>query len=68
MGTARSGVAAAAFDGSLFVVGGWDGTRRLRTGEVICNCTHLLIITNNEQVYNPTTNQWRSLPKMNTPR
>ena len=49
MGTARSGVAAAAFDGSLFVVGGWDGTRRLRTGEVICNCTHLLIITNKQQ-------------------
>ena len=34
MGTARSGVAAAALDGSLFVVGGWDGTKRLRTGEV----------------------------------
>ena len=42
MGTARSGVAAAALDGSLFVVGGWDGTRRLRTGEVINN-NHLLI-------------------------
>ena len=34
MGTARSGVAAAALDGSLYVVGGWDGSRRLRTGEV----------------------------------
>ena len=42
MSTARSGVAAAALDGSLFVVGGWDGTRRLRTGEVINN-NHLLI-------------------------
>ena len=42
MHTARSGVAAAALDGSLFVVGGWDGTRRLRTGEVINN-NHLLI-------------------------
>ena len=41
MGTARSGVAAAALDGSLFVVGGWDGTKRLRTGEVIN--FHLLI-------------------------
>ena len=41
MSTARSGVAAAALDGALFVVGGWDGTRRLRTGEVIN--THLLI-------------------------
>ena len=42
MGTARSGVAAAALDGALFVVGGWDGTKRLRTGEVKIN-THLLI-------------------------
>ena len=42
MGTARSGVAAAALDGALYVVGGWDGTRRLRTGEVINN-NHLLI-------------------------
>ena len=44
MSTARSGVAAAALDGALFVVGGWDGTRtrRLRTGEVINN-NHLLI-------------------------
>ena len=41
MGTARSGVAAAALDGFLFVVGGWDGTKRLRTGEV--KNTHLLI-------------------------
>ena len=67
MGTARSGVAAAALDGSLFVVGGWDGTRRLRTGEVIN--THLLIANKHiEQVYDPATNRWRSLPKMNTPR
>ena len=35
MGSPRSGVAAAAFNGSLFVVGGWDGNKRLRTGEVI---------------------------------
>ena len=42
MSTARSGVAAAALDGALYVVGGWDGTRRLRTGEVINN-NHLLI-------------------------
>ena len=68
MGTARSGVAAAALDGDLFVVGGWDGTRRLRTGEVINN-THLLIANKHiEQVYDPATNRWRSLPKMNTPR
>ena len=44
MSTARSGVAAAALDGALYVVGGWDGTRtrRLRTGEVINN-NHMLI-------------------------
>ena len=35
MGSPRSGVAAAAFNGSLFVVGGYDGNRTLRTGEVI---------------------------------
>ena len=35
MGSPRSGMAAAAFNGSLFVVGGWDGNKRLRTGEVI---------------------------------
>ena len=35
MSSPRSGVAAAAFNGSLFVVGGWDGNKRLRTGEVI---------------------------------
>ena len=35
MASPRSGVAAAAFNGSLFVVGGWDGNKRLRTGEVI---------------------------------
>ena len=34
MASARSGVAAAALDGLLYVVGGWDGSRRLRTGEV----------------------------------
>ena len=68
MGTARSGVAAAALGGDLFVIGGWDGTRRLRTGEVINN-THLLIANKHiEQVYDPATNRWRSLPKMNTPR
>ena len=42
MSTARSGVAAAALDGALYVVGGWDGTRRLTIGEVINN-NHLLI-------------------------
>ena len=35
MASPRSGAAAAAFNGSLFVVGGWDGNKRLRTGEVI---------------------------------
>ena len=35
MGSPRSLMAAAAFNGSLFVVGGYDGNRTLRTGEVI---------------------------------
>ena len=35
MGSPRSGVAAAAFNGSLFVVGGYDGNKTLRIGEVI---------------------------------
>ena len=38
MGSPRDfgwGAGAAAFNGSLFVVGGWDGNKRLRTGEVI---------------------------------
>ena len=41
MGSPRSGVAAAAFNGSLFVVGGFDGKNRLRTGEVITDQHHL---------------------------
>ena len=69
MASARSGVAAAALDGLLYVVGGWDGVRRLRTGEVPTR-VHLLEMNNEqyEQVYNPRINRWRSLPKMNTPR
>ena len=43
MGTARSGVAAAALDGLLYVMGGWDGVNRLRTGEVVH--THFLFIS-----------------------
>ena len=69
MASARSGVAAAALDGLLYVVGGWDGSRRLRTGEVPSRV--LLLEMHNqqyEQAYNPRINQWRSLPKMNTPR
>ena len=54
MGTARSGDAAAALDGALYVVGGLDGTRIAKNAV--------------EQVYNPITNRWRILPKMNTPR
>ena len=65
MGTARSGVAAAALDGLLYVVGGWDGMKRLRIGEVVHK--HFLFISTlnfDGQVYNPSTNQWRrSLPK-----
>ena len=67
MGTARSGVAAAALDGLLYVMGGWDGVNRLRTGEVVHK--HFPVHFNfDEQVYNPSTNRWRSLPRMNTPR
>ena len=43
MGTARSGVAAAALDGLLYVMGGWDGVNRLRTGEVVHK--HFLFIS-----------------------
>ena len=68
MATARSGVAAAALDGLLYVVGGWDGTRRLRTGEVPSKVQLVETISNNAQVYNPRINQWSSLPQMVTPR
>ena len=43
MGTARSGVAAAVLDGLLYVVGGCDGRKRLRTGEVVHK--HFLFIS-----------------------
>ena len=43
MGTARSGVAAAALDGLLYVMGGWDGVNRLCTGEVVHK--HFLFIS-----------------------
>merc|ERR1719250_479749 len=39
-------------DSMLFVVGGWDGKRRLRSGEV----------------YDPETQEWTDLPDMCTPR
>ena len=47
MRSARSGVAAAALDGLLYVVGGWNCGKRLRTGEVIN--IHLLIVNNHQQ-------------------
>ena len=52
MKVARSGVKVVAMDSQLYVVGGWDGRQRLRSGEV----------------YSPVTKQWTSLPDMNTPR
>ena len=52
MRVARSGVKAVAMDGLLYVVGGWDGRQRLRSGEV----------------YNPDTGMWTDLPDMMTPR
>ena len=48
----RSGVKAAVLDNKLFVVGGWDGQNRMRSGEV----------------YNPTKRQWEDLPEMIVPR
>ena len=48
----RSGVKVVAMDGMLYVVGGWDGQQRLRSGEV----------------YNPDTRVWSPLPDMKTPR
>ena len=52
MRVARSGVKVVAMDGLLYVVGGWDGQQRLRSGEV----------------YNPDTRVWSPLPDMKTPR
>ena len=52
MKVSRSGVKVVAMDNMLYVVGGWNGTRRLRSGEV----------------YNPETQEWTDLPDMDTPR
>merc|ERR1711872_444076 len=41
-----------AIDGLLYVVGGWDGSKILTSGEV----------------YNPVTKEWKDLPDMITPR
>ena len=39
------------------------------TNKTNINKIHLLIGNKEiEKVYNPTTNRWKSLPKMNTPR
>jgi len=54
MGAARSYGSATAMLGRLFALGGWDGAggRRLDSAEM----------------YDPRTNQWMPLPKMNCPR
>ena len=44
----RSGVKAAVLDKKLYIVGGWDGQNRMRSGEV----------------YNPAKRQWEDLPEM----
>ena len=43
---------AVSYQDMIYVVGGWDGTERLATGEV----------------YDPCTGRWSSLPAMNTAR
>ena len=48
----RSGVKAAVLGNKLYVVGGWDGQYRIRSGEV----------------YNPAKRQWEDLPEMIVPR
>ena len=48
----RSGVKAAVLDNKLYVVGGWDGQNRMRSGEF----------------YNPAKRQWEDLPEMIVPR
>ena len=52
MRESRSGVKVVAMGGLLYVVGGWDGHQRLRSGEVL----------------NPDTQMWSDLPNMDTPR
>ena len=48
----RSGVKVVAMNSMLYVVGGWDGRQRLRSGEM----------------YNPDTKVWTALPDMMVPR
>ena len=48
----RSGVKAVSYKGFIYVVGGWDGNRRLRSAEM----------------YDPILDKWMMLPKMQTPR
>ena len=50
MRESRSGVKVVAMGGLLYVVGGWDGHQRLRSGEVL----------------NPDTQMWSDLPNMSS--
>ena len=52
MSSPRSGVKAVGFGGKLYVVGGWNGNERLKSGEV----------------YDPRKFTWKPLPDMNVPR
>ena len=52
MSVKRSGVKAVEMNGKLYVVGGWDGDRRLRSGEC----------------YDPVRRRWERLPDMRLPR
>jgi len=52
MNVARAKVKAVAMDGCLYVVGGWDGSRELNSGEM----------------YNPDLDTWSNLPNMKVPR
>ena len=48
----RSRVNAVSYKGFIYIVGGWDGNRRLRSAEM----------------YDPILDKWTMLPEMQTPR
>ena len=52
MSTPRAGAKAVGLEGKLYVVGGWNGNRRLRSGEV----------------YDTELKNWKALPDLNVPR